>query len=118
HGHRLHPAGAVGIRAGGAVRETNRQAEAGRVTLVNSETTIAQPALTALGWDQAFGSTFASLDLAAGVEPGRIVAERRGGSRGATATGEVSDELSGRFRFNTAVRSHLPAVGDWVALTG
>jgi ribosome biogenesis GTPase / thiamine phosphate phosphatase len=77
-----------------------------------------QPALVALGWDEAFALSFASLGLAGDVEPGRVVSEHRGGYRVATGWGEVTAELSGRLRFKAVVRSELPAVGDWVALAG
>jgi ribosome biogenesis GTPase len=76
------------------------------------------PALAALGWDDAFATLFAGLGLGDGVQPARVVSEHRGGYRVATISGELTAELSGRIRFATAVRSDLPAVGDWVALSG
>jgi ribosome biogenesis GTPase / thiamine phosphate phosphatase len=75
-------------------------------------------ALAELGWDDAFEVAFAALALNPEAKPGRVVSEHRGGYRVATGAGEVTAELSGRIRFNTARRSDLPAVGDWVALAG
>jgi ribosome biogenesis GTPase len=76
------------------------------------------PALAALGWDDAFAAIFAGLAPASAAVPARVLAEHRGGYRVATATGELTAELSGRIRFATAARSELPVVGDWVALAG
>ena len=46
-----------------------------------------------------------------------MVAEHRGAYSVATATGERTAEISGRMRYNALVRSELPVVGDWVALS-
>jgi len=49
-------------------------------------------------------------------QPGRVLAEHRGGYVVATEGGEVDASVSGRFRYDAAGSEDFPAVGDWVAL--
>jgi ribosome biogenesis GTPase len=75
-------------------------------------------ALVALGWDPIFAAAFAPF-AAQGFTPARVVAEHRdryvvAGARNA----EVSAVLAGRLRHEAPSRAELPAVGDWVAVTG
>ncbi|PFA70184.1 ribosome small subunit-dependent GTPase A [Bacillus sp. AFS015802] len=49
---------------------------------------------------------------------GRVVTEQRGAFMVMTKTGEVLSKISGKLRFETVQREDLPAVGDWVHLSG
>ncbi len=85
HGDRVHPAGAVGIRPGGALRQAHRQVEARRVSGMNAALDAA-PSLESLGWDVGFADAFANLGLPAGAQAARVVTEHRGAYR--VASGE------------------------------
>ena len=75
-----------------------------------------RPQLLQLGWDDRFAVHLES--EAAGLEPGRVVAEDRGHYLVAWEGGEGSASPSGRLRYETTMDPKLawPAVGDWAAL--
>ena len=76
----LHPAGAVGVRPGGAIREAHRQAQAGRVMATDvpiptARRSLATSAGTRVGPPPSCRST------RPGWRPARVVAEHRGAYR-------------------------------------
>jgi ribosome biogenesis GTPase / thiamine phosphate phosphatase len=75
------------------------------------------PSLAALGWDAGWWSAFASHG-AAGHRPGRVVAAHRDAWVVATPAGTRDAGISGRLRHDARGPADLPAVGDWVAVTG
>lgn len=72
--------------------------------------------LDALAWTDVRQSQFAE-HAARGLVPGRIVGEHRTHFQVATEAGEVAAEIPGRMRNAAELRSDLPGVGDFVALT-
>lgn len=71
--------------------------------------------LNTLGWHDFFASHFAPYrerDLV----PGRVALEHRNRYQVLYPDGEISAEVSGKFRHDTNGRADYPAVGDWVAL--
>jgi len=78
-----------------------------------------EPGLIQLGWDERLAQAFEP-SAAAGQRPGRVVTEERGAVHVATGAGEVSATLAGRLRHAADLDPDvaLPAVGDWVALSG
>src|SRR5690242_1160066 len=82
---------------------------------------MSEPSVTLaeLGWSPRDAAAFAA-HAAAGHRPGRVVVEERGLVRVATADGEGLASLAGRLRHEADLDPavELPAVGDWVALTG
>ena len=72
--------------------------------------------LQALGWDDQRRSEFASLSLAADVQPGRVAIEFNYLYRVLVESGELEAVLAGRLKHRAASRGELPAVGDWVAV--
>lgn len=66
------------------------------------------------GWDAVFEALFAPL-AGRGLTPGRVVKQSRDLSTLITAEGEVTGEVSGRFRHEAAGAADFPVVGDWVA---
>ena len=79
--------------------------------------TSAHPALMELGWDPGWAAAFLAYD-AAGWVPARVVVANRDLWRIATAAGDRDAVISGRLRHEAAGPGDLPAVGDWVAVTG
>lgn len=75
--------------------------------------------LLALGWTPTLAAAFAEHGEA-GRQPARVVVEERGVVHVATADGEAVATLAGRLRHEADVdpEVRLPAVGDWVALSG
>src|SRR5204862_2914098 len=75
--------------------------------------------LESLGWNTSFGAAFEP-HAAAGHQPARVVVEERGVVRVATGRGEVVATLAGRLRHEAGLDPGvaLPAVGDWVAISG
>jgi len=71
--------------------------------------------LDALGWSERRQTEFAS-HSAAGLAPGRVVAEHRSHFQVATNSLEVAAGTSGRLRKGAALRSDLPGVGDFVGV--
>jgi ribosome biogenesis GTPase len=73
--------------------------------------------LARFGWTPAIEDQFAT-HLADGLEPARVAVEHRGAYLLYTADGERPAELAGRLRHAARSRAELPAVGDWVAVSG
>ncbi len=71
--------------------------------------------LIKFGWDAHFAALFEPYG-AAGLIPGRVVKQLRERCVVATSRGEMSAEVSGRFRHGAEGRSDYPVVGDWVAV--
>ena len=72
----------------------------------------AEAGLTPWGWDERWAGAFGPSG-AAGLAPGRVIAQHRGHWLLATESGESLASLTGRFR-HLAEDGDLPAVGDWV----
>jgi ribosome biogenesis GTPase len=72
--------------------------------------------LTSFGWSGEVSDAFAA-HAAAGLEPGRVVAEDRGSYLVQTGGGERRANVTGRYRFEAGDDpAAYPAVGDWVAV--
>lgn len=71
--------------------------------------------LADLGWNDDWAAQFTP-HAAAGLEPARVTADFGRGYGVTTAGGEVFAELAGKLRHDSAKRSVLPVVGDWVAV--
>lgn len=67
------------------------------------------------GWSTTCDRAFAPW-AKAGFEAGRVALEHRGAYRLLTPTGELSAEIAGQFRHQTADSQSFPAVGDWVVV--
>jgi ribosome biogenesis GTPase len=72
--------------------------------------------LAKYGWDDAFAAQFA-LCAERDLTPSRVVRQLRDLSTLVTAQGEVSGEVSGRFRHVARGPADYPAVGDWAAVS-
>ncbi|HOD67593.1 MAG TPA: ribosome small subunit-dependent GTPase A [candidate division Zixibacteria bacterium] len=70
--------------------------------------------LTEFGFDDRWGALMAPY-AAAGLVPARVVRQHRERSIVIAAAGELTGEVAGRFRRDSAGRSDYPVVGDWVA---
>jgi ribosome biogenesis GTPase / thiamine phosphate phosphatase len=70
--------------------------------------------LDALGWDEERAQEFEP-HAAAGLAPGRVAAEHRGGFAVRGEHGEGFAVASGRLSDDALLAGGLPAVGDWVA---
>jgi ribosome biogenesis GTPase / thiamine phosphate phosphatase len=79
--------------------------------------TSAPTTLVELGWDPGWAAAFLPYD-AAGWSPARVVVAHRDAWRLATVAGDRDAVISGRLRHEAAGPGDLPAVGDWVAVTG
>jgi ribosome biogenesis GTPase len=73
------------------------------------------PTLEELGWTPRRERDFA-VHAAAGLVPGRVVSEARGGGRAYTAAGPVEVVVQRGFRRVAGGGADYPAVGDWLAL--
>src|SRR5687767_2240075 len=72
--------------------------------------------LDGFGWTGEISTAFAA-HAAAGLEPGRVVAEDRGSYVVQTAGGERRASVTGRYRHEAGEDpAAFPAVGDWVAI--
>src|SRR4029079_12490080 len=122
-GRVLHPVRSLGLWESRALRQADRQAEEGRMT-------VDVPTLDELGWSAALAADHGP-HAALGREPARIMAEDRGsylvrtarGERRAALTGPVPRERGAATpaRFGPEAGtdpSVSPAVGDWVAIDG
>jgi len=69
--------------------------------------------LDSYGWSPALQRQFHD-HAAEGMTPGRVIVQHRGLYRIATDAGDLSAELSGRFR-HEALEDEVPVTGDWVA---
>ncbi len=78
---------------------------------------MASAPLLELGWDPGWASAFLPYD-AAGWVPARVVVANRDAWLVATADGDRDAVVSGRLRHEAAGPGDLPAVGDWVAVSG
>lgn len=73
------------------------------------------------GWDKDYEKVFNSLADSGefggkpDLEPARVCSEQKNIYRLISRHGEISGEVSGKFRFNAAGTGDFPAVGDWVA---
>jgi ribosome biogenesis GTPase len=75
------------------------------------------PALTALGWDAGWASSFAPF-AADGRRLARVVAVHKETSIVRDGSGDRAAGVSGRFRYEALGAVDYPTVGDWVALDG
>lgn len=73
--------------------------------------------LRALGWLEQHSTQFAE-SFAHGMRPARVIAVHRGAYVVDDGVGEHRARISGRLRFQSTDESSLPAVGDWVAVSG
>ncbi len=73
------------------------------------------PTLAELGWTPRRERDFA-VHAAAGLVPGRVVSQARGGGRALTSAGPVEVVVQRSFRRTAAGGADYPAVGDWLAL--
>jgi ribosome biogenesis GTPase / thiamine phosphate phosphatase len=73
------------------------------------------PALDELGWTLRRERDFA-VHTAAGLVPGRVVSEARGGARAQTHDGVLDVVVQRGFRRSAGGGADYPAVGDWLAL--
>src|SRR5215469_1115240 len=70
--------------------------------------------LIAFGWNDYFQKSFQQFDDGK-LRQGRIVSEHKELYQLQTEFGELSANISGRFRFEARTKENMPAVGDWVA---
>jgi ribosome biogenesis GTPase len=67
------------------------------------------------GWDADFAAQFAAY-AERGLEPARVVKQSRDLSTLVSRSGELTAEVSGRFRHEARGTADFPVVGDWVAM--
>ena len=72
--------------------------------------------LTDLGWDPFFEEKFAPFKTE-GLQAMRISRENRGQYIALCERGEITLEISGKYRFESDGKGGFPAVGDWVAVS-
>lgn len=72
--------------------------------------------LNILGWNSFFEKGFESY-CSNGFKIGRVCAEYRQKYKIFTEDGELTAEVSGKFRYNAYKRSDYPSVGDWVLVS-
>ncbi len=70
--------------------------------------------LTSIGWNSRRDLEFQS-HAQAGLSPARVISAHRDLSIILSEAGELSAEVSGRFRLQAALLSDFPVTGDWVA---
>jgi len=68
-----------------------------------------------LGWNKFFEENFREF-AAQGFIPARVSEEHKSNYRLFSDHGELSAEVSGKYRFSVESRGQFPAVGDWVAI--
>ncbi len=68
-----------------------------------------------LGWNPYFSEHFESLQTPDTV-PARVVSERRNSYQVYSQYGELSAEISGKMRHQTATEDQYPVIGDWVVI--
>jgi ribosome biogenesis GTPase len=71
--------------------------------------------LESLGWNAGFAVAFTP-HLDRGLEAARVAREDRGRYLILAASGELTAEVTGRFRHDARDRVDFPATGDWVAI--
>jgi ribosome biogenesis GTPase / thiamine phosphate phosphatase len=69
-----------------------------------------------LGWNKFFEDNFTEF-AAQGFIPARVSEEHKSNYRLFSDYGELSAEVSGKYRFSAESRGQFPAVGDWVAIS-
>jgi len=69
-----------------------------------------------LGWNKFFEEHFNEYEKQ-GFIPARVTEEHRNLYRVFSHHGELSAEVSGKFRFDSETRGQFPAVGDWTAIS-
>jgi ribosome biogenesis GTPase / thiamine phosphate phosphatase len=67
------------------------------------------------GWDAGFSAHFEAYS-GHGLLPGRVVKQARDLSTLVTPLGELTGEVSGRFRHQAVNHADFPVVGDWAAM--
>jgi ribosome biogenesis GTPase len=67
------------------------------------------------GWDEGLSAQFEAY-AEHGLLPGRVVKQFRGRLTLVTPQGELSGEVSGRFRHQAISHADYPVVGDWAAI--
>ncbi len=72
--------------------------------------------LSALGWNSYFQEHWESI-VQPGWEPVRVAEQQKESYRVVGETGEITAEVSGRFRHTAHDMSAFPAVGDWAAVS-
>ncbi len=72
--------------------------------------------LELLGWDNTFAEALEALSQPTWI-PARILSVDKSSYSIAGEFGETIGKISGRYRYMAHDQSHLPAVGDWVAIT-
>ena len=83
---------------------------------VDRETAAVPPTdLSAFGWTPEREAAFA-VHAAAGLVPGRVLAQDRGVLHAVTPAGVADVTIQGGFRHSTTSSADFPAVGDWLAL--
>jgi len=78
---------------------------------------VIDAALAGLGWDPGWAVSYLPFD-AAGRRPARVLAAHRDAWVVATPAGDLDAVIAGRLRHDALGPADLPAVGDWVAVTG
>lgn len=73
--------------------------------------------LAGYGWDPRTAALFEAHTGSADLQPGRVLAEHRGGYVVAGPAGDTDAVVSGRFRHEAHGAEDYPAVGDWVAFS-
>ena len=71
--------------------------------------------LVELGWTSSLQDSFDQLSRP-GFAPARVISVLKDHYRVRTEGPELLARLSGRYSFDVATRSELPAVGDWIAM--
>lgn len=71
--------------------------------------------IESFGWNKFFEQHFAEY-LDSGFIPARISQEHRNIYRIICNEGELSAEVSGKYRYQTSEKTNFPSVGDWVAV--
>jgi ribosome biogenesis GTPase len=73
--------------------------------------------LSFLGWDSFLANQFHP-HIQGGLRPARVALEHKHSFELMTENGLVSAQCAGRMLHEACARSDLPAVGDWVAISG
>ncbi len=79
--------------------------------------TVPSPTLVDLGWDPGWAAAYAPFD-APDRSPARVTGAHRGSWVLATPAGDRDAVIAGRLRHEALGPADLPAVGDWLVVTG
>ncbi|WLR51030.1 ribosome small subunit-dependent GTPase A [Bacillus tianshenii] len=74
--------------------------------------------ITELGWSSTFEEDYQLKKQDDACYPARVIGQGTDIYKLYTEHGETTAKLSGKFYYNTFVKSELPAVGDWVIAKG